>query len=370
MSKDFYEVLGVSKTASEDELKKAYRKLARQYHPDVNKERGAEEKFKEIQKAYETLSDPQKRRQYDQFGEAAANGPGGFGQGFGGGFQGGFGDFGGGFSMDMESIFETFFNRGRRRDSNEPQPGDDLRYDLRVPFEVAVNGREYTIEIPQLVACEKCGGSGAKAGSQPTTCSKCGGQGRVRMAQHTILGSFEQVVTCPACHGEGKVISDPCPDCRGTGRVRKTNKVKVKVPAGVETGIRLKVANAGNAGQRGGPPGNLYIYIEVEDSAVFERDGQDIYSTATISYAQAALGGSIQVQGASGQIKVDIPAGTQPGATLRLRGKGLPSLNSFGGAARGDHYLKINVSVPKNLTGKQKDLLMSFAKSVDDAIIH
>ena len=369
MSRDFYEILGVNKNAGDDELKKAYRKLARQYHPDVNKEKGAEDKFKEIQKAYETLSDSQKRRNYDQFGEAAANGPGGFGQGFGG-FQGGFGDFGGGFNVDMESIFETFFNRGgRRRDSNEPQQGDDLRYDLRVPFDVAVNGKEYTVEIPQLTACEKCSGSGAKAGSKPSTCSKCGGQGRVRMAQHTILGSFEQIVTCPACHGEGKVISDPCPDCRGTGRVRKTNKVKVKVPAGVETGIRLKVAGAGNAGQRGGPSGNLYIYIEVEDSGIFERDGQDLYSTATVSYAQAALGDSIQVQGAIGQIKVDIPAGTQPGATLRLRGKGLPSLNSFSGN-RGDHYLKINISVPKNLNNKQKDILLDFAKSVNDAIIH
>lgn len=370
MSKDFYEVLGVSKNAGDEELKKAYRKLARQYHPDVNKEAGAEDKFKEIQKAYETLSDPQKRRQYDQFGEAAANGAGGFGgfgQGFGG-FSEGFGDFAQGFGVDMESIFENFFGRGgRRRERGGAQDGDDLRYDLRVPFEVAVQGREYTLDIPQLVVCAACGGSGAKSGTKPVTCVKCGGQGRVRVVQNTILGSFEQVITCPDCHGEGKIIADPCPHCRGAGRERKINKVKVKVPAGVETGIRLRVSGAGNAGLRGGRSGDLFIYIEVEDNGIFERDGQDLYSTETVSYAQAALGAAINVQSATGKIKVDIPAGTQPGATLRLRGKGLPAVNNP--SSRGDHFLKINIAVPKNLSGKQKDLLLNFAKSINDAII-
>jgi len=374
MAKDFYETLGVSKTASDDEIKKAYRRLARKYHPDVNKEAGAEEQFKEIQKAYEVLSDTQKRRQYDQFGEAAAAGQGGGFSGFGGGGFGGFGDFSQSFGGDMGGfagdIFDAFFGGqrgGGRRSRGGTQTGDDLRYDLRVPFEVAVNGKEYTIDIPQLVTCAKCNGSGSRAGTKPAICSKCGGSGQVRMVQHTILGSFEQIGTCPNCQGEGKVVSDPCPSCQGTGRERKINKVKVKVPAGVDTGIRLRVTGSGNAGLRGGKPGDLYIYIEVEDSPIFERDGQDLYSQAAISYAQAALGDTINIQSATGKIKVEIPAGTQPGAILRLRGKGLASLN--GGAARGDHYLKINITVPKNLSNKQKNLLLNFAKEVDDDIV-
>ncbi|MDR2430792.1 MAG: molecular chaperone DnaJ [Candidatus Margulisbacteria bacterium] len=371
MARDFYETLGVSKTASDEEIKKAYRRLARKYHPDVNKEAGAEEQFKEIQKAYEALSDPQKRRQYDQFGEAAFSGSGFGGGGFSGGF-GGFGDFAQGFGGDMGGfagdIFEAFFGGrgGGRRSRGGAQNGDDLRYDLRVPFEAAVNGKEYTVEIPQLVACGKCGGTGSRAGTKPSACGKCGGTGRVRMVQHTILGSFEQVGVCPNCQGEGKVVSDPCPHCQGTGRERKINKVKVKVPAGVETGIRLRVTGAGNTGLRGGQPGDLYIYIEVEDSAVFERDGQDLYSQITLSYAQAALGDTINIQSATGKIKVEVPAGTQPSAILRLRGKGLPAVNS---SSRGDHYLKINIAVPKNLSGKQKDMLLNFAKAVNDDIV-
>lgn len=367
MSKDFYETLGVSKTASDEEIKKSYRRLARKYHPDVNKESGAEDKFKEIQKAYEVLSDSQKRQRYDQFGEAAATGEGGFG-GFGG-----FGDFSQGFGGDMGGfagdIFEAFFGgqRGGRRSRSGPQTGDDLRYDLRVPFEVAINGKEYILDIPQLVACSSCDGTGSRAGTKPSACGKCGGSGRVRMVQHTILGSFEQVGTCPNCQGEGKVVSDPCPRCQGTGRERKINKVKVKVPAGVETGVRLRVTGSGNTGLRGGKPGDLYIYIEVEDSPIFERDGQDLYSQATISYAQACLGDMINIQSATGKVKVEVPSGTQPGAILRLRGKGLANLN--GGSSRGDHYLKINIAVPKNLSGKQKDILLNFAKEVDDDIV-
>ncbi|MDR1996956.1 MAG: molecular chaperone DnaJ [Candidatus Margulisbacteria bacterium] len=371
MAKNFYETLGVAKTAGDEEIKKAYRRLARKYHPDVNKEPGAEEQFKEIQKAYEVLSDAQKRRQYDQFGEVPPGG--GFGAGGAGGGFGGFGDFSQGFGGDMGGfagdIFEAFFGgRGGRRSRSGPQTGDDLRYDLRVPFEVAISGKEYTIDIPQLVSCAKCAGTGSRAGTKPSTCGKCGGTGRVRMVQHTILGSFEQVTTCPNCQGEGKVVSDPCPNCKGTGRERQTNKVKVKVPAGVETGIRLRVSGAGNAGLRGGRPGDLYIYIEVEDSAVFERDGQDLYSQVTLSYAQAALGDTLNVQSATGRIKVEVPSGTQPGAILRLRGKGLPSVN--GGPGRGDHYLKINIAVPRNLSSKQKEILLDFARAVDDDIVH
>lgn len=353
MAKDYYDILGVAKGATEDELKKAYRRLARKYHPDVNKEAGAEEQFKEVQKAYDVLSDSTKRQQYDQFGEAAfqGGGPGGYGGGFGG-FSGGFGEDMGGFS----DIFESFFGgsmggSGRRQSANGPQAGDDIRYDLNVDFEVAINGKEFTLEIPQLATCSKCEGTGSRAGTKPSTCGKCGGSGRVRMVQQTFLGSFEQVVACPNCRGEGKVISDPCPNCNGSGRERKIAKVKVKVPAGVDSGMKLRVPGAGNMGVRGGKQGDLYIYITVKDSPHFVRDGDDLHSEINISFIQAILGGEVEIHSATGKTKVTIPAGVQPGTVLRLRGKGMPVVNN---TAHGDHFLKVNVTIPKHLTAKQK----------------
>jgi len=230
---------------------------------------------------------------------------------------------------------------------------------LRVPFAVAVDGREYELDIPHLVQCKTCEGSGAKAGSKPTTCTKCGGQGQVRMAQRTVFGTFEQVATCPTCKGEGKVISNPCSDCHGSGQQRKFTKVKVRVPAGVETGTRLRVTGAGNAGLRGGPPGDLYIFIEVEESRLFERDGADLHSEISIPFTQAALGEEVTIDSANGKIKVEVPAGIQPGTTLRLKGKGLTNLSS---TTKGDHFVKVNVSVPKTLNDKQKHALQEFAK--------
>jgi molecular chaperone DnaJ len=368
MSKDLYEVLGVAKGASDDEIKKAYRKLARKFHPDVNKEKDAEDKFKEVQKAYEILSDSSKRQKYDQFGEAGVNGQGFGGGGFGGG---GFGDFSGGFGDDLGGgfgdIFDMFFGgsaAGARRGGRRgPQQGEDIRYDLKVPFDVAVNGKEYELDISHLVKCTTCNGSGAAPGSKKTTCSKCGGTGQVRITQRTILGMFEQIGVCPQCHGEGSSISEPCTTCRGAGRQRKSTTVKVKVPAGVDSGTRLRVSGAGNAGEHGTSPGDLYIYIEVEDSLHFERDGADIHSEVSVSFVQAALGGDLQIVSASGPIKVEIPVGIQPGTTLRLREKGLPHL---GGTGRGDHYVKINVAVPKQLNKKQRDALLAYAKTIEE----
>lgn len=366
-SKDFYEILGVDRNASDDEIKKAYRRLARKYHPDVNKEHGAEDKFKEIQKAYETLSDSQKRQQYNQFGEEGLGGAGGFG-GFGGGgfegFSGGFEDLGG-----FSDVFDMFFGGGgegrgrRKRSETGPQAGDDLRYDLRVPFETTVFGKEYTIEISQLVSCSKCNGTGAKPGTKPATCGTCKGAGQVRTAQRTILGVFEQVTTCPNCRGEGKVISSPCSSCHGSGRERKIAKVKVKVPAGVETGTRLRVSGAGNAGLRGGPSGDLYIFIEVEPSNVFERRGDDVYSEETVSFVQASLGDHVKIPSPAGELEIKIPEGTQPGTVLRLRGKGIPHL---GGSGAGDHFVKVNVRVPKSINAKQREALLNLAELLHD----
>ncbi len=358
MAKDFYEILGVGRDASEDEIKKAYRHLARKFHPDVNKEKGAEDKFKEVQKAYETLSDSQKRQRYNQFGEAGVGDGGGFGD-----FTGGFGGFEGfGESSGFGDIFDMFFGAGgggggRRSSRSGPRQGDDLRYDLKVPFETVVFGKEYTLEISQLITCSKCDGSGAKAGTKPATCGVCAGAGQVRQAQRTILGVFEQVSTCPNCRGEGKVITSPCTHCQGTGRERKIAKVKVKVPPGIESGTRLRVSGAGNAGTRGGESGDLYIFIEVEPSKLFERDGDNIQSEILISFAQAVFGDEVRIHSAAGELQLKIPEGTQPGTVLRMRGKGVPHL---GGSGTGDHYVKINIQVPASLNVKQKEALLEY----------
>lgn len=367
MSKDFYEILGVPKGADETEIKKAYRRLARKYHPDVNKEAGAEDKFKEVQTAYETLSDTQKRQRYDQYGEAGLGDNGG---GFGG-FSEGFEGFGGG--GGFSDIFDMFFNssaggRGGRASSrgDSAQEGEDLRYDLKVPFSVAVTGKEYTIEISQLASCTKCSGTGAKPGTKPSSCGICNGTGKVRRAQQTIFGAFEQVTVCPNCRGEGQVISSPCPACHGTGRERQISKVKVKVPAGVDSGTRLRVTGAGNAGLRGGRAGDLYIFIEVEQSKNFKRQGDDIYSDIVISYIQAVLGDEINIPSAEGKIKIKIPAATQPGTVLRLKSKGLPHLGSTG---RGDHYVNVSVSVPKNINSKQKEALINYSELLNERVV-
>lgn len=352
--RDYYEVLGVDKSASDDELKKAYRKLARQYHPDVNPgDTEAEEKFKEVNEAYEVLSDSAKRAQYDQFGHDGPGAGAGFG-GFGG--AGGFGDMG--------DIFDMFFGGGMGSSQKGPRKGADLRYDLTIDFEEAVFGTEKTITIPRWDTCETCGGTGAKKGTSPTTCPRCHGTGQVTTMQKTPFGSFQSVKTCPECGGRGTVINDPCPDCGGQGRKRVTRKLEVKVPAGVDTGSRLRMSGEGEAGELGGPKGDLYIYINVRSHPIFTRDDGDIYMEQEINFAEAALGADIQVPTLEGDVTLTIPAGVQNGAKFRMKGKGVKSVRGYG---KGDQYVTIKVVTPKNLTSEQKDLFKQLAATLSPA---
>lgn len=352
--RDYYEVLGVTKDASPEDIKKAYRKLARQYHPDVNPDKDAEEKFKEVRQAFDVLSDPEKRAQYDQYGHAAEEG---FGNGFGG-----FGGFnqGGGFSgFGFEDIFDSFFGgntRGRRQAG--PQRGNDLRYDLEISLEEAVNGLETTIAVPRVEQCETCGGSGAKPGTGAETCSRCQGTGQEQVVRNTAFGRFVSVKTCDACRGEGKIVRDPCPACHGRGRVQKERKIEIKIPAGVDTGARLRVAGEGEGGLRGGPPGDLYVLIHVKPHKFFKRNGDDIYTEVSISFVQAALGTELEVQTLDGKARLKVPEGTQPGTNFRLRGKGVPHLRGHG---RGDQHVIVNVDIPRKLSAKQKDILREYA---------
>jgi molecular chaperone DnaJ len=351
--RDYYEVLGVNKSASADEIKRAYRKLARQHHPDVNKEAGSDTKFKEINEAYQVLSDPNKRSQYDYYG--TAGGPGGAG-GFGGfdfgqGFQGfeGFGEFG--------DIFDVFFGgqRGARRAG--PERGADLRYDLRITLEDAAKGIEKEINIVHFVACSTCKGSGAKPGTKAAQCSSCKGAGQVKKSQRTILGSFTQVVTCPACRGSGETITNPCGECRGEGRVKKNQKIKVKIPAGIDSGFRLRVSGAGDAGQKNSPAGDLYIFIQVEPHPVFNRDGENLYQRTKIPFIDAVLGTEIKIKTIDGPATLKVPAGTQPNTNFRMKGKGMPILNH---RERGNLYVLVEVEIPSKLSRKQKELLEQY----------
>lgn len=344
--RDYYEVLGVTKTASEDELKKAYRKLARQYHPDVNPgDKEAEEKFKEINEAYEVLSDGEKRAQYDRFGH---DGPGG-------GFGGGAGGFGGDFS-NMGDIFDMFFGGGfgGTQQQKGPRRGADLRYDLTVEFEEAVFGAEKTITLPKWENCKTCGGSGAKTGTSPTTCSRCNGTGQVITMQKTPFGQIQTAKVCPECGGKGKVVKDPCSDCGGKGKKRVNKKLEIKVPAGVDNGSRLRMSNEGEPGELGGSNGDLYIYINVRPHSVFVRDEDDIYMEQEINIAQAALGADIQVQTLEGKVTLTIPAGVQSGTKFRMKGRGVKNIKGYG---KGDQYVTVKVVTPKNLTSEQRNLL-------------
>ncbi len=364
MSKrDYYEVLGVSRNASEDEIKKAYRKLARKYHPDVNRENTAEaeEKFKEVSEAYEVLSDASKKAQYDQYGHAAfdpAQGGGSNGYGFGGG------GFGGGF--DVGDIFESFFGgggRGGRRAG--PERGDDLRYDLKLSFEEAAFGVEKEIEINRDEQCDACHGSGAEPGTPVDTCPDCHGTGQVQVAQQTILGRMMSVRPCTRCGATGKIVKTPCKKCSGKGHQRKRKKLTVKIPAGVDEGSRLRVAGEGQAGERGGPAGDLYVYLFVKEHPLFERDGNDVLCEVPISIVQATLGADMEVPTLDGRLTFRVPEGTQPGTVFRLRDKGIPSLR---GGGRGDQLVRVKVVVPKKLSDKQKDLLKAFAHETGENI--
>jgi len=350
--KDYYEVLGLEKGASEEDIKKAFRKMAIKYHPDKNQgNKEAEEKFKELNEAYQVLSDPQKKANYDQYGTADFNG--GFG-GFDGGFDGGFGGFG--------DIFDAFFggggSSGRRK--NGPAKGADLEVAVNLTFEEAVFGVKKEISINRHEKCETCSGTGAKPGTSPKGCDKCGGTGQVRVQRNTPLGSFVSMNTCDKCGGKGKVISDPCGTCRGTGKERKNRKITVDIPAGVDTGNVIPLRGHGEHGTNGGPAGDLYINLRVATHPNFKRKGFDISIDTHISFAQAALGVELKVPTVDGDVKYDVPAGTQPGTVFRLKGKGVPRINSAG---RGDQYVNIIVDVPKSLNEKQREALKLFMEA-------
>lgn len=351
MSKrDYYEVLGVARDASDRDIKKAFRRMAMKYHPDRNPDdKQAEESFKEVNEAYEVLSDNQKKAAYDRYGHDAVNGQGGFG---GGGADGGFGDIFG-------DVFGDIFGGGgggRRRSS--VQRGADLRYSMDMSLEDAVRGLETTIKVPTLVGCETCNGSGAKPGTQPTTCGTCGGVGQVRMQQ----GFFSVQQTCPACHGEGKIVSDPCTDCHGHGRKERTKTLSVKIPAGVDTGDRIRLSGEGEAGTNGGPSGDLYVQVNVLDHPIFDRDGKHLYCEVPISFVDAALGGELEVPTLDGRVKLKVPAETQTGKLFRLRNKGITPVR---GGSTGDLLVRAVVETPVKLNSRQKELLKEFQQEMD-----
>ena len=349
---DFYQILGVSRDADANTLKSAYRKLARQYHPDVNKDPGAEDKFKEIGKAYEALADPETRARYDQFGEAGIGGAAGMPDM---GDMGGFGD-----------LFETFFNgfggqssQGGRSQRRGPQQGDDLRYDLNIDFKDAIFGQQREINIPHLETCEVCRGTGAKPGTGPTTCTTCGGSGQVRRATRTPFGNFTQVAECPTCNGSGQIIADPCTSCGGNGVKQVRKKLRINIPAGVDSGTKLRVSGEGNVGLKGGPPGDLYVFIKVKSDPNLKREGINIYSEISISYLQAILGDTVDIMTVDGKVNLKIPSGTQPNSTLSLENKGVPRLGNP--VARGNHQVLVKVKLPTRITDDERNLLEDLA---------
>ena len=355
--RDYYDVLGVSKSASDSELKSAYRKLAKKYHPDMNPgDKEAEAKFKEASEAYSVLSDPDKRRQYDQFGHAAFEG------GAGGG-AGGF-DFNG---MDMGDIFGDifgdFFGGGRSRaQNNGPMKGQNLHHTIRITFEEACFGTEKELDLPLQDECESCHGTGAKAGTTPETCSKCGGKGQVVYTQQSLFGMVRNVQTCPDCRGTGKIIRDKCPDCHGSGYITRKRKISVTVPAGIDNGQSIRIREKGDPGVNGGPRGDLLVEVAVSRHPIFQRQGIDIYSSAPITFAQAALGGDVRIKTVDGEVEYTVKPGTQTDTRIRLRGKGVPSLRNK--SIRGDQYVTLVVQVPTKMNGEQKELLKKFDEAM------
>ncbi|MFN2183016.1 MAG: molecular chaperone DnaJ [Anaerolineae bacterium] len=353
--RDYYEVLGVNRQATQEEIKRSFRRLARQYHPDVNKDSEAEAKFKEINEAYEVLCDTEKRASYDRFGHAASQGAG----------FGGFGDFSG---FGVEDIFETFFGGMRTGPSRSgPTRGADLRYDLTIEFEEAVFGSEKEIVIPRHETCPQCQGSGAEPGTQPIRCPQCNGTGEVRRQQQTFLGSFVQVTTCPRCQGEREIVTSPCSQCKGRKVIQVERSISVKIPAGVDDGTRIRLAGEGEPGARRGPAGNLYVVLHVKPHKHFRRQDTNILLELDLNVAQAALGDKIVVPTLDGDDELVIPAGTQTGEVFKLRGKGVPHLRRNG---RGDQLVMVHVLTPTKLSKQQKDLLTELSKTLGKEVVH
>ena len=351
IKRDYYEVLGVARDASSEEIKRAYRKLAFQYHPDRNKDKDAEEKFKEINEAYEVLSNPGQRASYDRFGAAGI-------PEFGRGFEGF--DFG-----DLGSIFDTFFGGGAvRARRTAPQQGADLRYNLAISFEEAIFGCEKELQVVRTESCSLCHGTGSEPGSQPIRCPNCNGSGEIRRAQRSIFGQFINVTPCNRCHGEGRIISQPCPQCKGTGRERRSRNIVITIPAGVDDGITIRLSGEGNSGFRGGAPGNLYVTLSMQEHEFFKREGDDIIYDLALNFAQAALGDEIQMPTVDGQFVLKIPAGTHSGRLFRIKGKGAPH---FRGHGRGDQIVRVHVVTPQSLDEDQKKLFRELAKTLGPA---
>ncbi|MGN1115739.1 MAG: molecular chaperone DnaJ [Candidatus Ornithomonoglobus sp.] len=354
--RDYYEVLGVNKSASGDEIKKAFRKMSKKYHPDLHPgDKEAEEKFKEVNEAYQVLSDDEKRQRYDQFGHAGVDGNAGFG---------GAGGFGGGFDMgDLGDIFGDIFGGGfggfggGRSRRNGPRRGSDLSQYINLSFREAAFGCKKKISIARNEKCDECGGTGAKKGTQPVTCPQCNGAGQVQQRKQTMFGFSNVISECPNCRGKGKIIKEPCPSCRGTGNVRKNKTIEINIPAGIDSNQVQRISGAGNAGENGGPNGDLQLIFNVRPDEIFRRDGYDVYVNLPISFVQAALGATLQVPTIHGIVEYDIPEGTQTNTRFRLRGKGIPVLH---GKGNGDEYVTVTVEVPKNLSQNQKELLREF----------
>ena len=360
MARDYYETLGVSRDADKEEIKQAYRRLARKYHPDVNKESGAEERFKEINRAYEVLSEPEVRARYDRFGEAGVSGAAASGAGFQ--------DDMSGFADIFESIFSGFGGapggQPQQRRRSGPVRGDDLRLDLKLDFREAIFGGEKEIRISHLETCEVCNGSGAKPGTRPRTCGTCNGSGQVRRVTRTPFGSFTQVSTCPTCDGTGTVVEDKCDACGGKGANQVTKKLKINVPAGVDNGTRLRISQEGDAGQRGGQPGDLYVYLFVNEDQEFHRDGINIISEIKISYLQAILGCRLEVNTVDGPVELVIPSGTQPNTVMKLENRGVPRLGNP--VSRGDQMLTVLIDIPTKIIPEERELLEKLAKIKGD----
>ncbi len=357
--RDYYEVLGVSKSASDDELKKAYRKLAKQYHPDMNPgNKEAEAKFKEVNEAYEVLSDKDKRAKYDQFGHAGVDPNFGAG-GFGGGFDMG--------DIDLGDIFGSFFGGGfgsqRQADPTAPKRGQSIRASITISFAEAMSGCEKELNVPRMETCDSCRGTGCAPGTTAEVCPDCRGTGQVRIQRGGGGFAFSTTAPCSKCRGTGKIIHQPCADCRGSGQVRRQRKIKVRVPAGIYDGQTISMRGQGSGGENGGPAGDLLVNVAVIPDSRFEREGNDLYTQRNVSFTQAALGAELEIETIDGKVKYNLPAGTQPGTVFRLRGKGAPSVN---GRGRGDQYVTVQVQVPTNLTGQQKDALLEYAKTMGE----